>query len=181
MELIGNAQSRLIVIRGNSGSGKSALAMAIRNRRPRGIAIIGQDVLRRNILHVPDIKPSLAADYIDVSARFALNRGLHVIIEGILRDDIYGDMLRGLICCHNGKSCCYRYKIPFDETLRRHKTKAEAAEFGEIEMRQWWQDDEALAGVEELIIGPDQPLADTVAEVIANCGWEPRSANDASR
>lgn len=172
--MVGNGQTRLIVIRGNSGSGKSALAAAIRNGRPRGVAIVGQDVLRRDILHVPDTKPSLAADYIDLSTRFALDRGLNVIVEGILRDDIYGDMLRRLIADHLGITRCYRYKIPFQETLRRHNTKPNAVDFGEGEMRQWWREDDGLTGVVETIIGPDQSLADTAAEIIADCGWEAR-------
>jgi len=65
--MMGNSQTRLIVIRGNSGSGKSALAAAIRSSLPRGVAIIGQDMLRRSILHVPDTKPSMAADYVELT------------------------------------------------------------------------------------------------------------------
>lgn len=179
MESTSNAQTRLVIIRGNSGTGKSALASAIRHNLPRGIAIIGQDLLRRNILHVLDTKPSLAADYIEISARFALDRGLRVIVEGILREDIYGDMLRRLISSHPGFTRCYRYKIPFQETLKRHTTKPNAAEFGENEMQQWWRDDDGLIGVEETIIGPDQPLADTVAMVIADCGWGPLVSSSA--
>lgn len=173
LESIGDTQTRLILIRGNSGTGKSALALAIRNSLPRGVAIIGQDLLRRNVLHVLDTKPSLAADYIEISARFALDRGLHVVVEGILREDIYGDMLRRMISSHQGLTRCYRYKISFQETLNRHITKPNAAEFGENEMRQWWQDDDELVGVEETIIGPDQLLVDTVAMVIDDCGWRP--------
>jgi ABC-type glutathione transport system ATPase component len=48
----GSTDTRLIVIRGNSGSGKSYLAQAIRDARPRGVAIVAHDVLRREILHV---------------------------------------------------------------------------------------------------------------------------------
>ncbi|WP_200800716.1 kinase [Agrobacterium sp. DSM 25558] len=173
MESIGDTETRLILIRGNSGTGKSALALAIRNSLPRGVAIIGQDLLRRNVLHVLDTKPSLAADYIEISARFALDRGLHVVVEGILREDIYGDMLRRVISSHQGITRCYRYKISFQETLNRHITKPNAAEFGENEMRQWWRDDDGLVGVEESIIGPDQLLVDTVAMVIDDCGWRP--------
>lgn len=169
--MMGNDQTRLIVIRGNSGSGKSALAAAIRAARPRGIAIIGQDVLRRDILHLPDTKPSLAADYIELSAHFALDRGLHAIVEGILRDDIYGDMLRRLVADHLGITRCYRYEIPFQETLDRHRTKPNATDFGEREMRRWWREDDRLTGVEETIIGPELSLADTAAEIIADCGW----------
>lgn len=45
--LVGSEDSRLIRIRGNSDSGKSSLANAVWAAWPRGIAIVGQDVLRR--------------------------------------------------------------------------------------------------------------------------------------
>ena len=40
--LVGSEGSLLIIIRGNSGSGKSSLAKANRAARPRGIAIVGK-------------------------------------------------------------------------------------------------------------------------------------------
>jgi hypothetical protein len=171
MPAIGNSETRLIIIRGNSGSGKSVLAAAIRAARPRGIAIIGQDLLRRNILHVREASNSPAAEYIALSARFALDHGLHTIVEGILLNEIYGDVLRGLIEDHRGKTQCYRYVLPFEETLRRHATKPNAGSFGEFEMRQWWRDADALTGIAETLIGPEQTLTDSVAQVLADCGW----------
>lgn len=113
MNAAGSAQTRLVIIRGNSGSGKSALAMAVRKSLPRGVAIIGQDLLRRNILHVRDQKGLPAVDFIDLSARFALDRGFHVIVEGILHEEIYGDMLRALVSDHRGMTRCYRFNVPF--------------------------------------------------------------------
>ncbi|HIW62800.1 MAG TPA: zeta toxin family protein, partial [Candidatus Stackebrandtia excrementipullorum] len=59
----GVEQSRLIIIRGNSGSGKTTLAHAIRKARPRGVAIVAHDVLRREILHVRDHPGALSVAY----------------------------------------------------------------------------------------------------------------------
>jgi hypothetical protein len=72
---------------------------------------------------------------------------------------------------HLGITRRYRYEIPFQETLDRHRTKPNASDFGEREMRRWWREDDRLAGVEETIIGPERSLADTAAEIIADCGW----------
>jgi predicted kinase len=47
--------TRLIVIRGNSASGKSAVAAEIRRRHGRGLAIVGQDNLRRQVLRERDV------------------------------------------------------------------------------------------------------------------------------
>ncbi len=173
MNAAGSAQTRLVIIRGNSGSGKSALAMAVRNSLPRGVAIIGQDLMRRNILHVRDQKGSPAVDFIDLSARFALDRGFHVIVEGILHEEIYGDMLRALVSDHRGMTRCYRFNVPFSETLKRHADKANADEFGETEMREWWADEDPLNGVEEAIIGPERSLTDSVSQILADCDLRP--------
>lgn len=176
---VGDAATRLVIVRGNSGSGKSALAAAVRAARPRGVAILGHDVLRRQILHVPDRPGALSVAYLDLSARFALDHGLHVVVEGILHEEIYGDVLRRLLDDHMGVSCCYRYDLPFEETLRRHATKgATAQEFGEPELRSWWRDRDSLRGVVERVIGPDSMLEDTLHMVLSDCGWldRPRTA-----
>jgi hypothetical protein len=46
----------LVIIRGNSASGKSTVAAEIRRRRGRrDVAIVGQDYLRRNVLRERDV------------------------------------------------------------------------------------------------------------------------------
>jgi predicted kinase len=63
---VGSASSRLIVIRGNSGSGKSAVAAGVRAGRPHGtLAVVGQDVVRRTILGTHDDKRLTAVGLID--------------------------------------------------------------------------------------------------------------------
>jgi uridine kinase len=47
--------ARLIMIRGNSASGKSAVAAELRRRHGRGLAIVGQDDLRRPVLSERDV------------------------------------------------------------------------------------------------------------------------------
>lgn len=171
MGRVGDEGTRLIIIRGNSGTGKSALAAAIRAARPRGVAIIGHDQLRREILHVRDHPGTPAAGYVDLSARYALDHGLHTVVEGILHEEIYGALLRQLITEHRGVTRCYRYDMSFEETLRRHATKPKATEFGEPEMRQWWRDRDPLIGADEIVIGSDSPLQESVQRVLTDCGW----------
>lgn len=168
---LGSPDTRLIVVRGNSGCGKSTLAAAVRAARPRGVAVIGQDQLRREILHVHDQPGTPAADYMDLSARFTLSRGLHTLVEGILYEEIYGDILRGLIRDHRGITRCYRYDVPFAETVRRHASKASALDFGETEMAAWWRDADQLTGVDETVLGPESTVHDSLHRVLSDCGW----------
>lgn len=85
------SETRLIVVRGNSGSGGSTLAAALRAARPRGVAVLGQDVLRRQVLHVEDRPGALSVGLLDLTGRSARDHGLHVVVEGILHEEIHGN------------------------------------------------------------------------------------------
>ncbi|MGH3282362.1 MAG: hypothetical protein ACRDNW_24950, partial [Trebonia sp.] len=127
---------QLIVIRGNSASGKSAAAAAIRARYGRrDLAIVGQDNLRRVVLRERDVPGGANIDLIDQTARFALSRGYHTIVEGIFNADHYGAMLTALISDHPGSAIAYFLDVPFPETLRRHTMKEGVLNYGEAEMR----------------------------------------------
>ena len=59
----------------------------------------------------------------------------------------------------------FYFNIPFEETLKRHKTKVEANEFGEKEMRQWWLEKDLLEAIPETMIEKELGLNEIV-EVI---------------
>lgn len=158
----------LVVLRGNSGSGKSLIARMLRDRRE--LAVVGQDVLRREVLGVKDGRDNSAVELIDLTVRFVLNRGINVVVEGILRSDIYGPMLQSLAADHRGTTEFFRFDLPFDETLRRHNTK-DCKEFGEQELRRWWRDHDALPGCEERVIGAEHDPEATVNLISAAVGW----------
>ena len=174
---------RLIVIRGNSASGKSAVAAGIRDKYGRGMAIVGQDNLRRVILREHDVPGGANIGLIDQTARFALSRGYHTIVEGIFNASHYGAMLTALISDHPSRAFAYFLDVPFDETLRRHATKTGTLNYGETEMRQWYRGLDLLAGGIEQVIPAESSLEDTVSKVMADAGLKltcPLRANAAS-
>ena len=116
-------------------------------------------------------------DYLDLSARYALDAGLHVVVEGILYSHIYGAMLDRLLVDHRGVTLCYRYELSFDQTAGRHASKPEAAEYGPDKMRRWWRDTDPLPGAREHALGVDVSLEDAVARILHDCGW----ANEAGK
>ena len=162
--------TRLIVIRGNSASGKSAAAAELRRRHGRGLAIVGQDNLRRQVLRERDVPGGANIDLIDLTARFALDRGFHVIVEGILYADHYGEMLSALIADRAGSAWAYYLDVPWAETLRRHATKPQAAEYGESEMRAWYRERDLLPGGLERLIPDRSALDETVRRIMADAG-----------
>lgn len=157
------------MVRGNSGSGKSSIAAEVRRRREhRDLAVVAQDVIRRQILRDRDVPGAANVDLIDTVVRWSLNNGYHVLLEGILYGDRYGEMLESLVTDHPGSSLLYYLDIPFDETLRRHATKPNAHEFGEPEMAQWYRERDLLPGLRETVIGPDQSLQATVEQIMCD-------------
>ena len=165
------SHARLIVIRGNSASGKSAVATAIRARHgDHDLAIVSQDLLRRVVLREHDVPGGANIALIDLTARHAISSGFHVIVEGILRSDHYGQMLTRLIGDHVGRAFAYFLDVPFAETLVRHATKPQADEYGEEEMRGWYRGLDLLPDGIEQVIPAESALEDTVFKVMADSG-----------
>jgi len=167
---VGSARTKIIVIRGNSGSGKSAIAAGLRERYGRGIAIVSQDNLRRVVLRDRDRPGAANIGLIGLTARYALDHGFHVIVEGILYADRYSDMLLGLRRDHFGGSFFYYLDLPLAETLNRHATKPNANEFGEAEMEQWYRPRDLLPDTIENIIGTESTLEDSVQRIVDETG-----------
>lgn len=164
---MGSETTRLVVLRGNSGSGKSTVADQLRDRFGRGLAIVAQDNIRRTVLREKDLPGGSNIGLIDTVARYALDHGYHVVVEGMLYADRYADMLNALRRDHRGRSHFYYFDIPFEETLRRHATRPLAGEVGADAMREWYRPLDLLPGGDELIVDAVSGLAETVERLMA--------------
>ena len=156
----------LVVIRGNSGSGKTSLARQLRLHQGRGWALVEQDNLRRVILRERDKAGGLAPAFIDHTVRFLLGNGYSVILEGILASHRYGPMLTKLIADHSGPSLSYYLDVSFDETVRRHHTRPQAADFTPEDMRSWYLPRDTIGLPHEQVIAEDSSFEDTLRLMI---------------
>ncbi|ULR48064.1 kinase [Streptomyces deccanensis] len=168
--MVGTEETRLVVLRGNSASGKSSVAAGLRERFGRGLALVGQDNLRRTVLHEHDRPGAANIGLIDLTARYALDAGFHVVVEGILYADRYGDMLARLRADHRGPTHGYYLDVPFDETLVRHATKPIADVVDGARLRDWYRPRDLLPGGIETVIGADSTLAETVDRIMTEAG-----------
>jgi predicted kinase len=166
----GSAQTRLVVLRGNSGSGKSTVARLVRERCGRGCALVEQDYLRRIVLRERDRPGGVAPLLIAQTARFALDHGYHVVLEGILAAARYAEVIGSLWRAHRGRSFCFYLEVSLEETLRRHATRPQAADFGEEQMRSWYLPADLLGLDGEQVIAQSSTVEETVARVIATSG-----------
>ncbi|MFD3696901.1 AAA family ATPase [Streptomyces sp. NPDC058646] len=167
---VGTPDTRLVVLRGNSASGKSSVAAGLRERFGRGLALVGQDHLRRVVLREHDRPDGANIGLIDTVARYALDAGYHVVVEGILYADHYGAMLARLRSDHRGPTHGYYLDVPIEETLARHATKPIADEVSETELRSWYRPLDLLPGGVETVVGAAGSLDDTVARILRDTG-----------
>ncbi|SOC42487.1 kinase [Ureibacillus acetophenoni] len=131
-------ESKLIILRGNSGSGKTTIANCLQTHFGRGTLLVSQDIIRREMLKVNDREGNLSIDLIRQIAEYGKGKCEIVIVEGILYSKFYCEMLKNLIQFFNNKAFTYYFDLPFEETVRRHNTRAKKDDFGEESLRSWW-------------------------------------------
>ncbi|WP_051742829.1 kinase [Kitasatospora sp. MBT66] len=175
----GSTDTVLVVVRGPSGAGKSSTAARIRSAYGRGLAVVGQDLLRREVLRERDVADGANIGLIGLVARHALDSGFHTVVEGILDAGRYGAMLTDLVAGHRGRSFLYYLDVGFAETVRRHATRPLSAEVSAEQMADWYRPLDLLPGGLEHVVGEDSTLDDTVARILADStltppGWTPR-------
>lgn len=158
---------RLIVLRGNSGSGKTSVSLALQRAYGRGVAWVSQDMMRRQVLRELDHPGARNVGLIDLAVRYALESGYHVVLDGILRAARYEDMLAGLRRDHPGPSHFYYLDVSLAETLLRHETRPQRTEFSSADMLAWYQPTDLLASIPERVIAEDSSLDATVATILA--------------
>ena len=152
----------LIILRGNSGCGKTSTARLLQRRLGYSTMLVSQDVVRREMLRVKDSESNPAIQLIYDLCMYGNNVGYTVILEGILSNKKYGAMLHQLLDDFRGEKLIYYFDISFEETVRRHSTKPNAHEFGVSEMRQWWKDQDVLGVPGEQRIGEQLAQAEIV-------------------
>ncbi|MFD9950249.1 AAA family ATPase [Nonomuraea sp. NPDC059023] len=165
--VIGTPDTKLIILRGNAGSGKTSIARAVREAYGRrGFALISQDVVRRDILRELDVPGGVNIGLIDLMCRHALNAGYHVLLEGILTRSRYGEMLHALRRDHRGTSTLFYLDISLEETLRRHATRPQAAQFGSEQMSAWYRERDLLTCGSEIMTGEELSLQEAVSCIV---------------
>lgn len=156
---------KLIMIRGNSGSGKTTLSKELQKRFGSNTMVISQDMVRREILWVKDGAETKALPLLLSLLEYGRNNSEITVLEGILYSEYYMPLFERAVELYGSDIFAYYYDIPFEETLLRHNTKPNRSDFGEKDMRRWWNEKDFIRIIPETVITADMSLSDT-AEMI---------------
>ncbi len=155
---------KLIILRGNSGCGKSTTAKMLQRKFGRGTLVIPQDTVRREMLWVKDETGTIAVSLLIELAKYGKQNCKIVIVEGILYSDLYMELFE-VLKLEFKNIYAYYYDIPFEETLIRHQTKPSCIQFGENEMKCWWREKDYIGIIPEKSITTELSLEE-IAEMI---------------
>lgn len=154
---------KLIILRGNSGSGKTTVAKILQEKFGPNTMLISQDMVRLEILHVRNaegVKKSLPL-MINL-LKYGKQNSEITILEGILSSGHYNQLFETAVEEYGMNVYAYYYDLPFEETLFRHSTKPNRDDFGESDMRRWWREKDYLDVIPQTILKKELSLKDAV-------------------
>ena len=158
---------KLVILRGNSGSGKSTVAKELQNMLGNNTMLISQDMVRREILKVSDGKDTKALPLLKQLLRYGYDHSEVVILEGIMVADWYRPLFELAVSLYGEDVYAYYFDLPFEETVKRHKTRAKAGSFGEEAMKEWWVEKDYSDVLNESKI-PEELSKENIVQMILN-------------
>ena len=156
---------KLIILRGNSGSGKSTIAKELQNRLGQNTMIISQDEIRRNMLNVKDGEDTPALPLMKELLIYGSRHSEFVILEGIMNREWYKPLFELAIQLYDAEVYAYYFDLTFEETLKRHLTRPKCQEFGEEAMRRWWREKDFSDVLNESRITSERDVESIVMDI----------------
>ncbi|MBR5040938.1 MAG: kinase [Clostridiales bacterium] len=158
---------KLVILRGNSGSGKSTVAKELQSILGNNTMLISQDMVRREILKVSDGKDTKALPLLKQLLRYGYDHSEVVILEGIMVADWYRPLFELAVSLYGEDVYAYYFDLPFEETVKRHKTRTKAGSFGEEAMKEWWVEKDYSDVLNESKI-PEELSKENIVKMILN-------------
>lgn len=161
--------SKLIILRGPSGAGKSTVAKMLQKRMGGKTALVEQDYFRLRMFVDQEAARQATRQVVVVNVRAALGAGCNVVLEGILTVNSYKDHFEQLFKEHPEDNFLFYFDVGFEETVRRHATRKKSKQFGEAEMREWYNLASPYGHPNEHIIPEDctaQQACDKIAKIV---------------
>ncbi len=164
--------SKLLILRGNSGSGKSTVALELAKHSKHKIAIIDADYYRVHMLFPNGENKDDLGALMRQNVLYCLTHGYTVIWDSIFyandRNKAYlGNFLEKL---HPQDNFIFDFDVSFEETARRHNLRAKKDIFSAEQMREWYHPIEKLGYEFEYVVPESSTLKQTVAFIRDTAG-----------
>lgn len=103
---------KIIILRGNSGSGKTTVARALQKKFGYNTIMISLDEIRRNILWVKDVVDTKALPLMIELMKYGYEHCDVVILEGIMYDEWYSPLFKTANELYGMDIYAYYFDIP---------------------------------------------------------------------
>lgn len=159
---------KLIILRGNSGSGKTTIAKALQDKYDKSVMMISQDTVRRDILKEKDGANTLTLSLMKELLVYGYKNRELVILEGIMYSRWYKQLFELAVKLYKTEIFAYYFDLTFEETFNRHRTKPNCDDFGEEDMKRWWKEKDFSDILNESIITNEKDK-ESIVNDIYNC------------
>ena len=153
----------IVLIRGNSASGKSTIAKSLQLSLPNTM-LISQDEIRRNMLRESDHDGADTMCVIELLVATAKKMNRLVILDGIFRQDTYGDWLAELFEKYSGTA--WYLNVSLATTKDRHAGRAQSKDFGDEDLDAWYRPNDTIDALNEYLVPETWTKDDTVSAIL---------------
>jgi len=164
--------SKLIILRGNSGSGKSTVATKLAKARSTKTAVIDADQYRVNMLFPrgecgPDFETIMS-----YNVKYCLEHNYDVLWDSIFYANEKNKQYLGMFLTelHPKDNFIFNFDVSFEETVRRHNLRAKSNDFSIEEMKEWYHPIEKLGYDFEYLIPESSSLEETITTIKKTAG-----------
>lgn len=162
--------SKLIIIRGNSGSGKTSVSKALQEKFGENTMLISQDMVRREILHAKDGADTKALLLMTELLKYGRRNSRVTILERIMVAEWYKQLFETAVKEFGSEIYAYYYDLPFEETVARHGTRDKKMSFGAEAMRRWWVEKDYMKVIPEKILTKEIGFDEAVEMIFRDVG-----------
>ncbi len=168
---------KLIIIRGNSSSGKTTLAKTLQEELGYNTMIISQDIIKHDVFDDYSDKDVEVIELMIHLLRFGVKNIRYVIVEGIMNSDVYDVFFREAVKLYDENIHAYYFDLSIEETVRRHENSKKASWFKSKDLYRWWKDD-CLSIIHEKRILKDMSIYDETNMILHDIGYKKASVEE---
>ncbi len=160
--------SKLIILRGNSGSGKSTVALKLAEAADGKIAIIAGDYYRQHMLFPKGECGEAVGDLMAQNVDYCLSHGYIVLLDSIFYAHDINKQYLGTMLTNNGgeNNYIFNFDVSFEETARRHQTRPLKDAFSSEQMKDWFKPVEPLGYDYEFTIPETSTVKQSVSFIL---------------